>query len=95
MAMTWFWLNIPLAALFFLAWTLIPLWMVIRHPDTGPPAPGPARRAAGDGTAVTDPAQEASSPALPAQREPGHSDGTGRRPEWAGRSAGELAAPGT
>lgn len=47
--MTWFWLNIPLATLFFLAWTLIPLWMVIKHPDTGPdvssPDPRPARSA--------------------------------------------------
>lgn len=32
--MTWFLLNMPLAALFFLAWTLIPLWLVSRHPDT-------------------------------------------------------------
>ena len=37
--MTWFWLNIPLAVLFFLAWTLIPLWMVLRHPDAGPGIP--------------------------------------------------------
>jgi hypothetical protein len=36
---TWFWLNIPFAVLFFLAWTLIPLWMVFRHPDTGPGIP--------------------------------------------------------
>jgi hypothetical protein len=33
--MTWFWLNIPLATCFFLAWTLIPLWMVFKQPDTG------------------------------------------------------------
>jgi hypothetical protein len=33
---TWFWLNIPPAVLFFLAWTLIPLRMVFRHPDTVP-----------------------------------------------------------
>ena len=32
--MTWFLLNMPLAALFFLAWTLIPLWLVSRRPDT-------------------------------------------------------------
>jgi hypothetical protein len=30
---TWFWLNIPLAAVIFLAVTGIPLWMVFRHPD--------------------------------------------------------------
>lgn len=37
--MTWFWMNVPLAILFFLAWTLIPLWMVFKHPDTGPGVP--------------------------------------------------------
>jgi hypothetical protein len=36
---TWFWANIPLAVLFFLAWTLIPLWIVFKHPDTGPGIP--------------------------------------------------------
>jgi hypothetical protein len=30
--MSWFWLNMPLAALFFAAWSGIPLWMVLRHP---------------------------------------------------------------
>ncbi|HTX84467.1 MAG TPA: hypothetical protein VME44_19950 [Streptosporangiaceae bacterium] len=25
----WFWINIPLALLFFLAWTVIPLWLVL------------------------------------------------------------------
>ena len=33
--MTWFWMNVPLASLFFLAWTLVPLWLVFKHPDTG------------------------------------------------------------
>lgn len=32
--MVWFWLNIPLATVFFLAWTLIPLWLVIKRRDT-------------------------------------------------------------
>lgn len=32
--MSWFWLNIPLATAFFLATAGIPLWMVLRHPDT-------------------------------------------------------------
>jgi hypothetical protein len=41
--MTWILLNIPLAALFFALWVGIPLWMVIKHPDTGPtPAAEPA-----------------------------------------------------
>jgi hypothetical protein len=43
--MNWIWLNMPLGALIFLAVAGIPLWMVIRHPDTGPDAQA-ARRAA-------------------------------------------------
>ena len=31
--MSWFWLNVPLAALFFAIWSAIPLWMVLRHSD--------------------------------------------------------------
>lgn len=65
--MTWFWLNIPLAALFFLAWTLIPLWMVVKHPDTGPGIPArdehPRSRAA---TADSPPRSVPSTPAIPA-----------------------------
>jgi hypothetical protein len=30
------WGNIPLALLFLLAWTGIPLWIVAKHPDTQP-----------------------------------------------------------
>jgi hypothetical protein len=29
------WLNVPIAMLIFLAMSLIPLWMVVKHPDTG------------------------------------------------------------
>jgi hypothetical protein len=32
---TWFWLNIPLCAVIFSATVGIPMWMVIKHPDTG------------------------------------------------------------
>ena len=32
---TWFWLNIPLCAVIFSAMVGIPLWMVIKRPDTG------------------------------------------------------------
>jgi hypothetical protein len=32
--MAWFWLNIPLCALIFGAICGIPLWLVIKHPDT-------------------------------------------------------------
>jgi len=34
--MNWFWLNIPIGVVFFLAMGGIPLWMVIRHPDYRP-----------------------------------------------------------
>jgi hypothetical protein len=34
--MNWFWMNVPLMAVFFAAWTGIPLWLSLRHPDTGP-----------------------------------------------------------
>ena len=36
--MNWLWLNVPLATVIFGAVTGIPLWMVIKHPDTGPDA---------------------------------------------------------
>ena len=32
---TWFWLNIPLCVAIFSAVVGIPLWMVIKRPDTG------------------------------------------------------------
>ncbi len=44
--MIWFWMNVPFAALCFLAWTLIPLWIVIKRPDTGPAIPAPDKHAA-------------------------------------------------
>lgn len=50
--MNWFWLNIPLAAVFFGGSAGIPLWLVVRHPDRSPapsapaPAPAPARQPA-------------------------------------------------
>jgi hypothetical protein len=34
--MNWLWMNVPLMAVFFVAWTGIPLWLSLRHPDTGP-----------------------------------------------------------
>ncbi len=63
--MNWFWLNIPLALLFFLAWTLIPLWMVIKHPDTGPSTAAPRRS---HGLTPPEPVSyPASEPATPAR----------------------------
>jgi len=37
--MNWLWMNVPLMAVFFAAWTGIPLWLSLRHPDTGPEMP--------------------------------------------------------
>jgi hypothetical protein len=44
--MSWMWINLPLAIVFFGAWTGIPLYMVLRHPswceqpaDSGTKAP--------------------------------------------------------
>jgi hypothetical protein len=36
--MTWLLYNIPLMVLFLALWAGIPLWLVTRHPDTGPQA---------------------------------------------------------
>jgi len=33
--MSWMWINLPLAIVFFGAWTGIPLYMVLRHPSWG------------------------------------------------------------
>jgi len=44
---TWFWLNIPLAALFFLLWVGVPTYMVIKWPDQDRPSdrrPSPGER---------------------------------------------------
>ena len=46
--MNWLWINLPLAAVFFLAMTAIPLWLTFRRTDTGPnavvPVPVPVPR---------------------------------------------------
>jgi hypothetical protein len=52
--MHWFWLNIPLAAAFFAIWTGVPLWLVLKHPDTG----------SGPGVLATSPRYASSSRAL-------------------------------
>jgi hypothetical protein len=33
--MTWLLLNVSLAVLFFALWVGVPLWLVVKHPDTG------------------------------------------------------------
>jgi hypothetical protein len=64
--MTWFWMNIPLAVLFFLAWTLIPLWMVLKHPDTGPDIPAKEEDPPGHAPAAVAGSALASGPSTPA-----------------------------
>jgi hypothetical protein len=39
--MNWFWVNIPLMVIFSAAVAGTPLWLVFKHPDTGP---GPCPR---------------------------------------------------
>jgi hypothetical protein len=34
--MTWLLLNVPLMIMFFALWAGIPVWLVLKHPDTGP-----------------------------------------------------------
>jgi hypothetical protein len=34
--MTWLLDNIPLVVVFFALWVGVPVWLVLRHPDTGP-----------------------------------------------------------
>lgn len=42
--MGWFWLNIPLCTVIFSAVVGIPLWMVLKRPDTGEEAAQAAAR---------------------------------------------------
>jgi hypothetical protein len=42
--MHWFWMNIPLAAMIFAISTGVPLWLVLKHPDTGPQPRVPGSR---------------------------------------------------
>jgi hypothetical protein len=43
----WLWINIPLMAVFFLAMTGIPLWLVFKHPDRSPAREGQGGHDAG------------------------------------------------
>jgi hypothetical protein len=59
--MYWFWLNVPLAAVFFGAWYGIPMWLVCKRPGWGS-APltvtGPASGRQTGPAAVAAPASE-------------------------------------
>jgi len=48
----WFWINIPLMAVFFVAMTGIPLWLVFKHPDEREPVPAHQGQALPDSVAV-------------------------------------------
>jgi hypothetical protein len=63
--MAWFWLNIPLCTLLFAAVSGIPLWMVIKHPDTGPAAPAAASGSAPQPRPVALAAVPSAAPAGP------------------------------
>jgi hypothetical protein len=43
--MNWFWANIPVMLVFSAAIAGIPLWLSLRHPDTGPATLATARLA--------------------------------------------------
>jgi hypothetical protein len=63
----WLWLNIPLAALIFLAVTGIPLWLVVRHPDAGPAWPEAPARDVAQQPRLAVAALAAATPDVPAQ----------------------------
>jgi hypothetical protein len=44
--MNWLWANVPLMMVFFAAIAGVPLWLSLRHPDTGPPTSSPAETVA-------------------------------------------------
>jgi hypothetical protein len=52
--MNWIWLNVPAMVVFFAVITGIPLWLSIRHCDTGPVTPLVTRDPAADVVAVAE-----------------------------------------
>jgi len=46
--MTWFLMNVPLAAACFAAWAGIPLYLVLKHPHWGPAHSDPHRHVAAE-----------------------------------------------
>lgn len=58
--MAWLWISAPIAAVFFLGYTVIPLWLVFRRPDVGPA--DPARPVAGPARPATPSVRPASAP---------------------------------
>jgi len=69
--MAWLWLNIGICAPIFLSITGIPLWMVIRHPDTGPAFATYSARGRAGSTATPSGAFPAARPDSEAAEVPG------------------------
>jgi hypothetical protein len=68
--MAWFWLNIPLMVLVFSAVCGIPLWLVIKHPDTVPmPTGGSGTVPHAHPVALAAPSKVLAGLAAPAERE--------------------------
>jgi hypothetical protein len=69
--MVWFWVNIPLCALIFGAVCGIPLWLVLKHPDTAAlPAGGSDTVPQARPVALAAPSTVSRpAPATPAERE--------------------------
>ncbi len=95
--MNWIWLNLPLGLLIVLAVAGIPMWLVIKHPDTRPESP--ARRAAYRPDLV--PAYAVASQAGPAGPQPRgaapvrqHQAGTPGRPQRAAAGRQQHFAAG-
>jgi hypothetical protein len=81
----WLWINIPLMAVFFLAMTGIPLWLVFKHPDGREPAPAHQGRALPASVAVRYAATHAqTAPIRPVRLSPAASDDEFALPELAG-----------
>ena len=75
MSATWLWIDLPLCVLLFLAVSGIPLWMVFKHPDTGPDSGGNGPGGQHNGLARPTPARRLPVPVnVPA----GRSDGSYR-----------------
>ncbi len=67
--MNWVWLNIPLGTAIFAAMVGIPLWLVIKRPDTGPGAAAANQMARARAAAAPPAAGSAASRAEPARRQ--------------------------
>jgi len=84
--MNWFWLNIPLATVIFLAMSLIPLWLVIKRPDARTHASGLSGRVIGRPAAVAVPVPAESAALSAAHLETAGAGRAGRQFDLVGSS---------